>query len=774
MRKFAVGQAVRRREDDRFLRGAGSYIDDIVLPGEARGVVVRSPHAHARIVSIDTAQAEGMPGVVKVFTARDVEAAGLGTLPSVTKIDGMDEAGVRLPPRHALTGDVVRYVGDPVAFVVAETREEAQAAAELVEVDYEPLPEVASLAHALDGDAPVIWPQLDAGNLCFHFRKGDAAAVDEAFAKADRISAVDLRNNRLVPNAMEPRGSIGDYDAEAEQYVLRMSGQAVHGQRTQLANAIFKVDPERIRVIAPDVGGGFGAKNFVYPENILVLMAARALARPVKWIAERGENFLAETHGRDHLTRAELALDAEGHFLALRVRTLANMGAYLSSYAAIIPSQASWIPMGGNYAIPAIDMDVRAVFTNTVPVDAYRGAGRPESAYVMERLVDVAAHDTGIDPCELRRRNFISSFPYRTALGAEIDCGDFADMLDRAARAADRDGFAARREASRERGRLRGLGISSYLEVTLGGPSDEAELRFDDDGGVTLLVGTQSTGQGHETAYVQLVATELGLPEEKIRYVQADTGQIPTGGGHGGSRSLMIGGSAVFRTAGEVRDKGRRAAAHLLEAGEADLEFADGIYSVVGTDHSIGLLDVEARLREADSLPEGVPETLTSRMGFTRPAVNYPNGCHICEVEVDPETGVVSLENYTVVDDFGRIVNPLIAEGQVIGGTAQGIGQALLEEAVYDTDSGQLMTGSFMDYCMPRADDFCGISVSFNEDIPSKTNPLGVKGAGEAGATGAPPAVVNAVVDALKDHGVRHLDMPLTPEKVWRAAAGIS
>ncbi len=767
MQKFSIGQPVRRREDQRFITGAGCYLDDIAMPGMTHAAFVRSPHAHARLVSIDVSQAKAAPGVLAVFTHEDVAAAGLGTFPTLDQVDGVDENGISVPPRHALTGGEVRFVGDPVAMVVAASDEQAREAAELVTVDYEDLPVAVDVATVLDAATPLVWPQFGS-NRVYHFHKGDLEGTDEALAAATHVVSLDFVNNRLAPCAMEPRGVIGSWNAPEEQYVLHVSGQAVFGQRGQMADEIFKVPPAQIRVIMPDVGGGFGAKNFVYPENVMVMFAARAVGRPVKWVAERGENFTTEVHGRDHVTRADLGLDAEGSFTALRIRTLANMGAYLSSYSTIVPTSASWVSAGGSYRIPKVSMAVDAVFTNTVPVDAYRGAGRPESAYLIERLVDVAAHDLGLDPIDLRRRNLITRFPHQSALGVTIDTGDFVHTLDMALEAAGHAGLEKRRKAAARRGRLLGFGVSSYLEVTLGIPFDESEIRFDDDGGVSVIVGSASAGQGHETTYVQMVNAELGIDPDRIRYVQGDTGLMASGGGHGGARSLKIAGSALYLAAGEVREKALKAAGHLLEADRGDLEFEDGMVRIKGTDRALSVIEVEEGLRQAEKLPDGIPATLTTRHRFERQGLSFPNGTHVAEVEVDPETGTVDLVGYTVVDDFGRIVNPLIAEGQVLGGIAQGAGQALMEGVAYD-DSGQLITGSFMDYALPRASSLPSMAVAFNEEAPTATNPLGVKGAGEAGATGAPPAVVNAVIGALKTFGVRHLDMPLTAEKVWRA-----
>ncbi len=770
MQKFGTGQAVRRFEDERFIRGGGCYVDDVRLEGMAHAAFVRSPYAHAKIVSIDTTDAEQAPGVLRILTHKQVKVAKLGAFPTITTVDGVDENGIAVPPRFALSTGEVKYVGDPVAMVIAETLDQARDAADLVEVDYDDLPAVTDLATVLDRKTPVIWGNIGS-NRAYRFHKGDQTATDMAMKAAHHVASLDLVNNRVAPSAIEPRGAIGVYLPDDEQYVLHVSGQAVFAQQAQMADVIFKVPREKMRVIMPDVGGGFGAKNFVYPENVMVLLAARLCGRPVKWIAQRSENFLAEIHGRDHLTKVDLALDKDGVFLALDVKTTANMGAYLSSFATIIPSSASWVALGGPYSIATMSMTVEAVFTNTVPLDAYRGAGRPEAAYLLERVVDVAAQDLGIDPLELRQRNFIREFPHRNALGMLIDCGAFASNLCLARKNSDLERFAERRAKSQKFGRARGRGVSSYLEVTLGGPVDETEIRFDDDGGVTMLVGSASTGQGHETAYRQIVYEELGIAPDKVRYVQGDTGLMESGGGHGGSRSLKIVGSALFNTTLEVRNKGLIAAAHILEAPEHDIEFKNGLFAVAGTNHQIDILELEATLRATPHLPDGVPDTLASKARFERQAFSYPNGVHIAEVEVDPDTGHIALHRYTVVDDFGRIINPMIAEGQVAGGAAQGIGQAMLEAVVYNAD-GQLISGSFMDYAMPRAADLSAIDVSFNQDEPTNTNPLGVKGAGEAGATGAPPAIVNAVVDALKDYGVRHIDMPLTPEKIWRAVRG--
>lgn len=756
---------MRRKEDSRFITGTGRYLDDIVVDGEVHGVVVRSPHANARIVSIDCDPIRSLPGVLAVFTGRDYVAANMGNLASATALDGLDQTTLQHPPRRALAVNAVRYVGDPVAFVVAETRNQAVDAAEMLMIEYEELPAIVELGRALDPDVPRVWPEFES-NRAFRFTKGGEEAVRNAFADAAHVVELELVNNRVAPSPLEPRGAIGVFDADEQSYTLYLSGHNVHNHRSQLAD-LFGIAQERLTVIAPDVGGSFGNKNPIYPETVLVLWAAREVGRPVKWVCTRSEAFLMDAHGRDHVTKARLALDRDGTFLALRVETIANMGAYLSTNGPIVPTVASYVSMGGNYAIPAIFMQVDGAFTNTTPLDSYRGAGRPESAYLIERLVDVAARDLGFDPADLRRRNFIREFPYRTALGMTVDCGDFGTTFRMATEAAATAGFEERRRAARQRGRLRGIGISSYTEVTLGPPADHAEIRFNDDGTITVIAGTHSTGQGHETVYLQLVNEHLGLPPELVEFVQSDTRHVPSGAGHGGSRTLNIGGGALVRAAREVHAKARVAVAHLLDVEPDDIDFRDGLYTACGTNRSVGILELAARLAQDPELPDTVPRDLSTRSRYEREGFSFPNGCHVAEVEVDPDTGRVVLVAYTVVDDFGRIVNPLLAAGQAQGGIAQGIGQALLEQVVYDQASGQPLTGSFMDYAIPRADDLPPLPVVFNENAPTATNPLGTKGAGEAGATGAPPAVVNAVCNALN---IRHIDMPLTPERIWRAA----
>ena len=755
--QFGIGQPVRRKEDQRFLTGAGRYLDDINLPGTACAYLLRSPHGHAAIKSIDAAAARQMPGVLAAFTGADAEADGVRPVPCMAPLPAQPGAGEpRLPRRTALATGRVRHVGEAVALIVAETRAQAKDAAEAIEVEYEPLPAVTDLAAAVAPGAPQLWPEAP-GNVDFVWADGDKSATDRAFAKAARTVTVEVVNNRVVPNSMEPRGAIGAFDAASGGYTLYASSQGAHLLKEMLAGAILpEAGAEKIRVVTPDVGGGFGMKLFLYPEYVLLLWAARRLGRPMKWIAERSEGFLSDTQGRDNLTKAELALDGEGRFLAIRVSTLANMGAYLSNFGPYIPTEAGKGMQVGVYAVPAAYVEVRGVFTNTVPVDAYRGAGRPEAAYMLERLVERAGRETGLGPVEIRRRNFVpaAAMPFKTALGHTYDSGDFAANLAKAMDAAGWADFPARKAEAARRGKRRGIGLSYYIEVCGGAPGVPALLSVEREGSVRLVVGTQSNGQGHETAYAQIVAERLGIPFDKIRLVQGDTAALKTGSFTGGSRSVPVGGVASRMAADVVIDKGKRLAADLLEAAAADIEFRDGSYVVAGTDRSVDLFTVA---RQA-------PEPLAGEAEFTPEVATFPNGCHVCELEIDPDTGGVAVLRYTVVDDFGAVINPLLLGGQVHGGVAQGIGQALLERTVYDSE-GQLLSGSFTDYAMPRAFDLPAIDFRWNP-IPCRTNPLGIKGSGEAGAIGAPPAVMNAVIDAL---GGTAIDMPATPERVWRA-----
>ena len=768
-RRFGLGQSVRRVEDRRFLTGEGRYLDDIAFDGQLHARILRSPYAHAEIRSIDTAAAVAVPGVVAVLTGAEVAADGLGDIPPGALVTNRDGSSNYVPSRPALARERVRFVGEPVALVLAESLAAARDAVEQIVVDYDDLPAVVATDEALSADAAQIYTEAP-NNLCLDWEKGDQAATEAAFASADRIVTLDHINSRVVVNPIEPRGCIGLWDPDSESYTLYNAGQAVHGISRMLATAVFKTTPDKLRVISPDVGGGFGTKNFVYPEMALVLWAARRLDRPVKWISDRTEGFISDTQGRDHVMRAELALAADGRFLGLRIASTANIGAYVSTFGAMIPTNPVAVVLGGVYDIPAIHYRVKGVFTNTVPVDAYRGAGRPEASYAIERLVDLAARELGVDPLELRRRNFITpeAMPYTTGVGSVLDCGQFERILDRVLETSDQVAFAARRRESEGKGRLRGRGFACYFEATLGLPSEKTEVRFDEDGGVTVLAGTMSNGQGHETTYAQILHQRLGLDFESIRFLQGDTGQIAVGGGHGGSRSMQIGGNALLAAAEIVEEKAKHLAGHLLEAAPADIELVEGACQVVGTDLKISLPELARIARDPARRPEGMEPGLDAVGGYEREANTFPNGAHVAEVEVDPETGMVRLVAYHVVDDFGTLLNPMITAGQVHGGVAQGVGQAMLERTVFDPESGQLLSGSFMDYCMPRADDLPDIQVVF-EPVPTETNPLGVKGCGEAGCIGALPAVINAVVDALAPYGIRHLDMPATPERVWRA-----
>jgi carbon-monoxide dehydrogenase large subunit len=769
MKQFGIGQPVRRVEDRRFITGRGRYLDDISRLRQAYAFVLRSPHAHARIRTMDTTAALSAPGVLAVYTGEDFARDGLGTIPCLSGVTNRDGSSSVMPPHPAIARDRVRHVGDTVAMVIAESVAAARDAAELIAVDYEALPAVVDTARGLDPGRPLVWDEAP-GNLCFDWEVGDGPAVAQATTGARHRIALELVNNRIVVNSMELRGAIGEYDSGEDAYTLWSSTQGSHFIRNLLAESVFKIPENRIRVVTRDVGGGFGMKLFLYPEHILVLWAAKKLGRAVKWTPERSDAFLTDTQGRDNATRLELALDDGLHFLALDVAIVANMGAYLSNFAPEIPTVSGAVMHSGVYAIPAIHVGVKGVFTNTVPVDAYRGAGRPEAAYAVERLIDYAARRLGLPPQELRRRNFIKSgaMPYQTPLGLNYDSGEFARNLEQALAAADLAGFPARRAEARARGRYRGLGHAVYIEQSGFPPDEFAELRFDPSGALTILMGTQSSGQGHQTAYTQLAVERLGVAPEKVRVLQGDTAAISFGRGTGGSRSLPVGGASLAQAADKLIAKGRRIAAHLFEAAEADVEFADGVFTVSGTDRRLGIEEVARAafnpMQQAPTVEPGFGET----GHYTPLQPTFPNGCHVCEVEIEPQTGHIQIVRYLVVDDFGTVINPLLLRGQVQGGVAQGVGQAMLERTVFDPESGQLLTGSLTDYCLPRADDLPAIEFAYNV-VPCRTNPLGVKGAGEAGAIGAPPALVNAVVDALSELGIEHLDMPLTPERVWAA-----
>ena len=752
-----IGRSVRRFEDARFLRGRGRFVDDIDVPGQLHAVVLRSPHGHAEIARIDAAAAQAAAGVHGVFTAADLAAENIGPLPCIAQVAAV--APMIAPPRFALAVDRVRHVGDPIAFVVAETREIARDAAELIAVDYRVLPAVVEAPAALEPGAPQLWDEAPS-NLSYRFERGDKAAVDAAMASAAHVIELELINNRLVVAPIEPRAAIGQYDPAAGDFDLLLTGMGVQSLRAQLAASVFHIPPERIRVRAPDVGGGFGMKNFLYPEWILVLFAARRLGRPVKWLSERGEDFLSSAQGRANHTKGRLALDAGGRFLALEAETIANLGAYLSTNGPGSSTNAPSTAMGGGYDIRAMFMGARGVFTNTVPIDAYRGAGKPEANYLIERLVELAARRLGIDPVELRRRNLINQFPYRKALGTTVDSGKFVANLDAAAVRAPRTPAAP--------GKLRGLGIACFLETARGTPNEGAEIRFEQDGAVSLLVGTQSNGQGHETSYPQIAADLLGLPIETFRLVQADTDEVPRGNGHGGARSMHQGGFALHRAAEMVIAKGRTVAAGLLQADATELAFDEGRFSVPGSGRAIGLLDVARAAGDPANLPDGVAPGLGAYAWNECDLITFPCGTHVAEVEIDAETGAVILLRYFAVDDYGRVINPLLTAGQVQGGVAQGIGQAMLEHTVYDPSSGQLLSGSLLDYALPRADDLPDLDITL-DGLPTAANPLGVKGSGQAGAIAAPQAIICAILDALAPLGVEHIDMPATPERVWRS-----
>jgi carbon-monoxide dehydrogenase large subunit len=770
MGQFGMGQPVRRLEDHRLVTGHGRYTDDISLTRQAHAYVLRSPHAHASIRGIDTAAATAAPGVLAIFTAADLARDGIGAIPLLTPLPNRDGTPSKIPSYPVLAADRVRHAGDAVVLVVAETLAQAKDAAELVAIEYDPLPAMTDTATALERGRPLVWDDAP-GNLHLDWEIGDRAAADAAFARAKHVVTLRLGNNRLVANSMETRNAIGDWSAGEGRYTLYASTQGSHIVR-QIMAGVLNQPENRIRVVTPDVGGGFGMKLFLYRELVLVLYAARKLGRPVKWTAERSEAFLSDTQGRDNITDAELALDGDGRFLGVRIATIANMGAYLSNFSSFIPTLAGTQMLTGLYNLPAAHVGVKCVFTHTVPVDAYRGAGRPEAAFVVERLVDVAARRLGIPAAELRRRNFVKreQMPYNTALGLIYDSGDFVRNMDDALRLADQEGFAARRATSRAEGKLRGFGFATYIEQCGTGGDEMAELRFDPSGGVTLLIGTQSSGQGHHTAYAQFVADGLGIPLEQIRFHQGDTDAVSFGRGTGGSRSLPVGGNAVRGAIDKVIAKTKKIAAHKLEAAEADIEFANGAFRIAGTDRSVDFITIARDAFEPANLPPGMESGLDETARYMHQAATFPNGCHVCEVEIDPETGATRILRFVVVDDFGAVVNPLLLAGQVHGGIGQGVGQALLEDCIYDPDSGQLVTGSLMDYCMPRADNMPDIEFSYNV-VPCTTNPLGIKGAGEAGAIGAPPAVINAVVDALAAYGVEHVEMPATAQRVWRAIA---
>ncbi len=773
-----IGESVRRKEDYRFLTGAGNYTDDINLANQRVAVFVRSPHAHAVIKSIDVAAAEAMPGVAKVFTGKDVEGK-MGGLPCGWLITSTDGTPMKEPPHPILAQGKVRYVGDHVAMVVADTLEQARNAAEVVVVDYDVLPAVvgvrdAAKATALHEAAP--------DNHCYKWAIGDKGQVDAAFAKAAHITRLDLTNNRLVPNAMEPRAAIGSYNRASDEYTLYVSNQNPHVERLLMTAFVLGLPEHKVRVIAPDVGGGFGSKIYLYAEDVALTWAARQLNCSIKWTADRSEAFLSDAHGRDHVSHAEMAMDKDGKFLAMRVHTDANLGAYLSTFSTAVPTILYATLLAGQYTCPQIYVEVDAWFTNTAPVDAYRGAGRPEATYLLERLVSRCGWELGLSQDEIRKRNFINSWPYQTPVALQYDVGDYLGCMTKAEEMADVKGFAARKAASAARGLKRGIGYSSYIEACGIAPSNIAgalgaraglfecgEIRVHPTGSVTVFTGSHSHGQGHETTFAQVVAARLGIPVENVDVVHGDTGRVPFGMGTYGSRSISVGGAAIMRALDKIETKAKKIAAHLMEASDADVEFANGEFTVKGTDKKVPFGQVALTAYVPHNYPLDKLEPGLNETAFYDPTnFTFPAGTYICEVEIDPATGVTRVDKFTAVDDFGTIINPMIVEGQVHGGLVQGIGQALMENCVYDPETGQLLTGSFMDYAMPRADDFPQFNIG-TVCTPCTHNPLGTKGCGEAGAIGSPPAVINAVLDALKDLGVKEFDMPASPSRVWDA-----
>ncbi len=773
-----IGESLRRKEDYRFLTGAGNYTDDITMEAQSYAIFVRSPHAHATIKSIDISAAEKMPGVVKIFIGKDLEGK-MGGLPCGWLINNPDGSPMKEPPHPVLALGKARHVGDQVAMVIADSVEQAKNAAEAVVVDYDVLPAVVDVRDAAKG------AQLhDAApnNHCFKWALGDKGQVDAAFATAAHVTKLDLINNRLVPNAMEPRVAIGNYSRANEEYVLYVSNQNPHVERLLMTAFVLGLPEHKVRVIAPDVGGGFGSKIYLYAEDVALTWAAKQVNRSIKWTCERSESFLTDAHGRDHVSHAEMAMDKDGKFLAMRVHTDANLGAYLSTFSTAVPTILYATLLAGQYTCPQIYVEVDTWFTNTAPVDAYRGAGRPEATYLLERLVSRCGWEMGLGQDEIRKRNFINSWPYQTPVALQYDIGDYRACLDKAEVLGDTAGYAARKAASAAKGLLRGIGYSSYIEACGIAPSNIAgalgaraglfecgEIRVHPTGSVTVFTGSHSHGQGHETTFAQVVAARLGVAVEAVDVVHGDTGRVPFGMGTYGSRSISVGGAAIMKALDKIETKAKKIAAHLMESSDADVEFANGEFTVKGTDKKVTFGQVALTAYVPHNYPLDKLEPGLNETAFYDPTnFTFPAGTYICEVEVDPATGVTRVDKFTAVDDFGTIINPMIVEGQVHGGLVQGIGQALMENCVYDRETGQLLTGSFMDYTMPRADDFPEFKIG-NVCTPCTHNPLGTKGCGEAGAIGSPPAVINALLDSLQGLGVKEFDMPATPHRVWEA-----
>ncbi|WP_144295161.1 xanthine dehydrogenase family protein molybdopterin-binding subunit [Rhodoligotrophos appendicifer] len=779
MNESGIGKRVLRKEDHRFITGKGRYTDDINLPHQTYASFVRSPHAHANILSIDASAARAAPGVVGVLTGDDLAADKIGGLICGWMIHSKDGTPMKAGPHPALAQGKVRYVGDSVAVVIAETPELAQAGAELLEIAYEPLAATISTAGARTSSAPPVH-EVAPDNIVYEWSLGDSEAVAQAFSRADHVTKIDLVNNRLIPNAMEVRAAIGDYDSGSDSFTLYTTSQNPHVARLVLAAFVGIAPEHKLRVIAPDVGGGFGSKIFIYPEETVCVWAAKKVGRPVKWAGDRSEAFVADAHGRDHVTHAELALAKDGKFLALKVHTTANLGAYLSTFASCVPTYLYATLLSGQYDLPAIYAEVDAVYTNTAPVDAYRGAGRPEATYVIERIVETAARELNIDPAELRRRNFITTFPHQTPVIMMYDAGDYHASLEKACEIIDYKGFARRRAESESCGKLRGIGFSTYIEACGIAPSaavgslgagvglwESAEVRVNPTGSVEVLTGSHAHGQGHETTFAQLVSDRLGIPIDQVSIVHGDTDKVQFGMGTYGSRSGAVGMSAIFKALEKVEAKARKVAAHVMEASEGDIEFKDGSFTVKGTDKKMAFGEVALAAYVAHKFPTSEIEPGLKEGAFYDPSnFTFPAGCHICELEIDPESGITKIVNWVAVDDFGELINPMIVEGQVHGGIAQGVGQALTEGCRYDLETGQLLTGSYMDYCMPRADDLPNFVLDYTI-TRAPSNPLGIKGCGEAGAIASPAAVINAITDALQ---IRDIPMPATPETVWRAA----
>ncbi len=766
MNKFGIGQPVPRVEDPRFITGRGRYVDDFDLPRQCYGVLLMSPHAHARLKRVDKTKAQAAEGVLAVLTGEDVLADRLGGLAPPMPEDMGGPKGFRTP-RAILATDKVRAVGERVAFVVAETLAQARDAAELIEVDYEVLPAVVDAEDAVKPGAPVVWDEAP-NNVSFALMMGDKDATDAAFAAAKHVVSLKIRNTRVTANSIEPRAALGQYHPDSDSSTLYSTSQNPHGTRSSVAGQVLNVPETKLRVISPDVGGGFGMKHGGYPEDALVVWASRHVGgRPVKWVSTRAEGLLGDSQGRDQVVTGELALDERGRILGLRVNALHNMGSHVFGAAMVVPLFAIRLAPGV-YQVPAVHAVCRAVLTNTIPLAPYRGAGRPEATYLIEQLLDRAARVIGIDPVEIRRRNFIpaAAMPHKIGTGVTYDSGDFTHVMDECLKLGDWNGFAARAADSKRRGKLRGRGIGYFLEEAAVF-NERMVLRFDPSGMLTILAGTHSHGQGHNTVYAQMVHEWLGVPFENIRFVQGDTDAVPIGRGTYGSRSMHVGGNALRRAADAIVEKARPMAAMMLEAAAGDIEFKDGAFRIVGTDRALPLTAVAQAFYRPAMLPPQFDVGLEASGTFAAEPANFPNGCHVCEVEIDPETGAVTLDRYAAVDDVGRIMNRLLCEGQIHGGVAQGVGQALMERIVFD-QQGQLITGSFQDYAMPRADDFPALQTELTE-VPARTNPLGVKGAGEAGATGAPPAIIGAVLDALCPLGIDHIDMPATPSRVWAA-----